>query len=57
MAHFQADCALPGGVALYRPVPLQEELQTSLGHAYTLEKQLGGGGMSRGFGTVGLAER
>ena len=30
-------------------VPLRDQLQASLGNAYTLERELGGGGMSRVF--------
>ena len=31
------------------PDPLRDQLQSSLGAAYTLERELGGGGMARVF--------
>src|SRR5260221_14134272 len=49
----------PGGAALLSAslvanvagleTDLREQLQTTLGDAYRLERELGGGGMSRGF--------
>jgi hypothetical protein len=36
-------------VRAHQTDPLREELQASLGNAYTLEHELGGGGMARLF--------
>ena len=38
-----------GAFAILHPVDLQSQLQTALVDAYTIERELGGGGMSRVF--------
>jgi len=41
--------AVTDGASPFASDPLREQLQTSLGDAYALERELGGGGMSRVF--------